>query len=134
MKLAIRDTPVDSVFRAFSDPTRLRILNLLRAGELCVCDIVRVVAAPQPKVSRHLAYLRKAGLVTSRKQGLWMYYQLAVARNRLHGKLLECLACCFADMPELSRDLESLGRPCGIRGAVTGCAVKVHMHKRIDVG
>lgn len=112
MQIATRTNPVDAVFRAFSDPTRLRILNLLRGGELCVCDIVRVVGAPQPKVSRHLAYLRKAGLVTSRKQGLWMYYQLAVARNRLHGKLLECLACCFADMPELARDLEALGRQC----------------------
>lgn len=112
MDIATRPNPVDAMFRAFSDRTRLRVLNLLRAGELCVCDIVRVVAAPQPKVSRHLAYLRKAGLVTVRKEGLWMHYQLAPTRNRFHGKLLECLACCFADVPELSRDLEALGRPC----------------------
>ena len=51
------------MFRAFSDRTRLRLLHLLRGGEGCVCDLVRVLGVPQPKVSRHLAYLRKAGLV-----------------------------------------------------------------------
>ena len=55
--------PVDFMFRAFSDRTRLRILHLLRGGELCVCDLVEVLGVPQPKASRHLAYLRKAGLV-----------------------------------------------------------------------
>lgn len=108
---------VDVMFRAFSDPTRLRILSLLKAGELCVCDLVRVIGVPQPKVSRHLAYLRKAGLVTSRKQGLWMYYRLAPAASPFHRKLIECLACCFTDVPELARDVRSLGRrPCRDEG------------------
>src|SRR3984957_10058863 len=97
---------VDRMFRAFSDPTRLRILNLLRPGELCVCDLVRVLRVPQPKVSRHLAYLRRAGLVTGRKDGLWMYYTLAAIRNAFHGKLMECLACCFKDVPELAKDMK----------------------------
>ena len=100
------------MFRAFSDRTRLRILNLLRAGELCVCDLVRVIGAPQPTVSRHLAYLRKAGLVTSRKDGLWMYYELAPANNDFHRKLLECLACCFTDVPELAKDAKRLDVEC----------------------
>ena len=66
-----RTTPsVDRIFRAFSDRTRLRILNLLSAGELCVCDIVRVLDLPQPKVSRHLAYLRRAGLVSAARRVL----------------------------------------------------------------
>ncbi len=68
---------VDQMFRAFSDRTRLRILNLLRDGELCVCDLVEVLGVPQPKTSRHLAYLRRSGLVVARKEGLWNYYQLA---------------------------------------------------------
>lgn len=104
---------VDRMFRAFSNRTRLRILNLLRSGELCVCDLVRVIGAPQPTVSRHLAYLRKARLVTARKEGLWMYYQLAKARNDFHRKLLECLECCFtAEVPELARDMNALRKAC----------------------
>jgi len=99
---------VNVLFRAFSDRTRLRILHLLRAGELCVCDIVGVLGVPQPTASRHLAYLRRAGLVTSRKDGLWSYYRLSPARNAVHEKLLDCLSCCFTDMPELARDGRTL--------------------------
>ncbi len=101
-------TPVDRLFRAFSDRTRLRILHLLRGGELCVCDLVSVIDAPQPKISRHLAYLRRAGLVLARKDGLWTHYRLAPARNAFHKKLLECLANCFHDVPELAQDAELL--------------------------
>src|SRR5579862_5030825 len=100
-QVATRRNRVDVMFRAFSDRTRLRILNLLKPGELCVCDLVRVIDVPQPKISRHLAYLRKAGLVIARKDGLWMYYQLAPMKNDFHRKLMDCLACCFMDVPEL---------------------------------
>ena len=99
---------VDVMFRAFSDRTRLRILHLLRDGERCVCDLVGVLDIPQPKASRHLAYLRKAGLVVARKQGLWSYYSLAPARNVFHEKLLDCLANCFREVPELAEDKERL--------------------------
>ncbi len=103
-----RISQVDLVFRAFSDRTRLRILHLLQAGELCVCDLVDVLGVPQPKVSRHLAYLRKARLVNIRKAGLWSYYTLAPAKASFHAKLLECLSCCFRDVPELKRDADKL--------------------------
>ncbi len=99
---------VDTLFRAFSDRTRLRILHLLRDGELCVCDIVGVLAVPQPTASRHLAYLRRAGLVESRKDAQWSYYRLAPATNSVHEKLLDCLSCCFTDVPELARDANTL--------------------------
>jgi ArsR family transcriptional regulator len=99
---------VDVMFRAFSDRTRLRILHMLAGGELCVCDIVEVLGVPQPKVSRHLAYLRRAGLVEARKEGLWSYYQLAPSRGNFHAKLLECLGCCFQDVPELAKDARRL--------------------------
>src|SRR3954463_4570840 len=112
MKLPSGKIPVDTMFRAFSDRTRLRILNLLRPGELCVCDLVRIIKAPQPTVSRHLAYLRKAGLVIARKDGLWMYYELAPAKSAFHRKLVECLACCFNDVPELAKDAKGLARVC----------------------
>ena len=98
----------DETFRAFSDPTRLRILHLLLGGELCVCDLVAVLGVPQPKASRHLAYLRKAGLVLARKQGLWSYYSLAPARDTLHERLLDCLASCFQGAPELAKDAKRL--------------------------
>ena len=104
MPVAVKATPVDLMFRAFSDRTRLRILSMLRPGELCVCDIVAVLDVPQPKVSRHLAYLRKAGLVDVRRDGQWMHYTLTPARGQFHTKLLDCLSCCLQDVPELARD------------------------------
>jgi ArsR family transcriptional regulator len=99
-----KTTPVDLVFRAFSDRTRLRILNLLKAGECCVGNLVEILGVEQPSASRHLAYLRRAGLVTVRRDGLWCYYSLASARTAFHAKLLECLACCFSEVPELQAD------------------------------
>jgi ArsR family transcriptional regulator len=95
---------VDLMFRAFSDRTRLRILHVLRGGELCVGDIVASLRAPQPRVSRHLAYLRKARLVRVRKTGLWSHYSLAPAKTPFHRKLLECLGRCFTEVRELQAD------------------------------
>ena len=95
---------VDRMFRAFSDGTRLRILHLLQDGELCVGDLVEILQVPQPTASRHLAYLRRSGLVLTRKEGLWSFYTLAPARTTFHDKLLECLGACFKDVPELAAD------------------------------
>ena len=104
---------VDMIFRAFSDRTRLRIMNLLRhREELCVCDLVRVLSMPQAKVSRHLAYLRRAGLVEADRRGQWAYYRLSRAEGAFHKKVLECVGCCFDDVPELQRDMKKLGRAC----------------------
>lgn len=92
------------MFRAFADPIRLRILHLIRRREMCVGDIVSVLRLPQPTVSRHLAYLRAAGLVTARKDGLWVFYALAPAEADFHARLLGCIGTCFADVPEIARD------------------------------
>ncbi|HQX54211.1 MAG TPA: metalloregulator ArsR/SmtB family transcription factor [Planctomycetaceae bacterium] len=81
----------DLMFRAFSDRTRLRILHVLLNGELCVGHLVDILQIPQPKTSRHLAYLRKAGLVQDRREGLWKYYSLTEPSTRFHGNLLKCL-------------------------------------------
>lgn len=94
----------DAKFRAFSDQTRLRILHLLRGGELCVGDLVEIIDVPQPTASRHLAYLRRAELVVTRKTGQWTYYTLAPAQNPFHKKLLECLSKCFDEVPEIEKD------------------------------
>ena len=72
---------LEGVFRALADRTRLRILALLAGGEVCVCEIHESLGLPQPTVSRHLAYLRSAGLVTGRKEGLWVHYNLATRRK-----------------------------------------------------
>ena len=95
---------VDLMFRAFSDPIRLRILHLLRDGELCVCDLVAILESPQPTVSRHLSYLRRARLVEARQEGSWNFYVLAPPKKAFHKKLLECLGACFHDVPELKGD------------------------------
>lgn len=97
---------VNVMFRAFSDPIRLRILQLVRSGELCVGDLVTILRVPQPTASRHLAYLRRAGLVGTRRDGLWIYYSLAPARTAFHRRLLDCLGVCFIDVPEMAADAQ----------------------------
>jgi ArsR family transcriptional regulator len=67
---------LNQIFKGLSDETRLRIINLLSLGELCVCDIMAVLNISQPKASRHLAYLKYSGLVENRREGLWMHYSL----------------------------------------------------------
>lgn len=95
---------VDIMFRAFSDRTRLRILSLLLRKEFCVGDIVDILQVPQPRISRHLAYLRKAELVTARKAGIWNYYSLAPAETAFQKKLLSCLGNCFSEVPQIQAD------------------------------
>ena len=70
--------PLEQLFRALADPTRLRIINLVAEQEVCVCYFTEVIAAPQPKISRHLAYLRRAGIVGARREGKWMHYRLLI--------------------------------------------------------
>lgn len=106
----------DVLFAALSDRTRLRLLSLLRAGEVCVCDLVGALAVPQPTASRHLAILRRAGFVAVRKQGLWSYYALAEPQSALHAKLLESLACCAGGSPGTGRDVARLSKVRKARG------------------
>ncbi|HET9582010.1 MAG TPA: metalloregulator ArsR/SmtB family transcription factor [Gemmatimonadota bacterium] len=81
----------DSLFRALGDPTRVRIVNLLAAGELCVCDLVELLGLPQPTISRHLAVLRVSGLVWTRRRGRYSHYGLAKPSSALHAVLLQGL-------------------------------------------
>jgi ArsR family transcriptional regulator len=80
------------------------MLHLLRSREICVGDLVRSLRVPQAAASRHLAYLRRAGLVEARRQGLWMHYSLARPKSRLHRRLLACLGSCFQDLPQVTSD------------------------------
>ena len=108
MKTKAIQPQTKTIFRALSDRTRLRILNLLQAGEVCVCHLVAVLGVPQPTASRHLAYLRKAGLVVARKEGLWMHYRLAPARSKSHEMLLACVAQCFREENVFAKDNDRL--------------------------
>jgi ArsR family transcriptional regulator len=65
-------------FQALGDTTRLRLLNLMDEQEVCVCYFVEILGAPQPKISRHLAYLRNAGIVSARREGKWMHYRIVM--------------------------------------------------------
>ncbi|MGQ0714307.1 MAG: ArsR/SmtB family transcription factor [Gemmatimonadaceae bacterium] len=95
---------LDGLFRAFADPTRLRIMNLLAAGELCVCDIVEILGLPQPTVSRHLSALRAAGLVEATREWKFAHYRLAEPQSVVHRNLVNCVRSCFAGVQSLDRE------------------------------
>ncbi|HEY4129426.1 MAG TPA: metalloregulator ArsR/SmtB family transcription factor [Gemmatimonadaceae bacterium] len=95
---------LDAVFKGFADPTRIRILNALAAGELCVCDIVEILDLPQPLVSRHLAYLRRTGLVAATRGAKFAYYRLADPEHAVHQNLIACVRTCFRGIESLDRE------------------------------
>jgi ArsR family transcriptional regulator len=102
-------TTLTTLFKALSDESRLRILNLLFSwGELCVCDIEQVMGFTQTKVSRHLAYLRRARLVVQRRQGLWKLYSLARPLNAEHATILEALGSVLRSSPIAGKDAQKL--------------------------
>lgn len=99
-------TAANAMFRAFADETRLRLLHLLRDEERCVGDIVDTLELPQPTVSRHLAHLRRAGLIEARSEGVWRFYRLTPPGTDLHEHLVACLDSCFRDVPVIQADIE----------------------------
>lgn len=102
------ERPVDGMFRAFADVTRLRILHLLARRDLSVCEIMATMDVPQSKVSRHLGYLRASGLVVSRAQGQWRLYSLAEPTTRFQARAIHCLKDCFDEVAVLKRDMARL--------------------------
>ena len=95
---------LDAVFKGFADPTRIRILSALAPGELCVCDLVDILRLPQPAVSRHLAYLRRMGLVEVTRQQKFAHYRLAEPEHAVHRSLLDCVRTCFRGISLLDRE------------------------------
>ncbi len=95
---------LDVVFKGFADPTRIRILSVLAAGELCVCDIVDILGLPQPLVSRHLAYLRRSGLVEATREWKYAHYRLAEPEHAVHRNLINCVRTCFRGIKSLDRE------------------------------
>lgn len=98
---------LDALFKGFADPTRIRILSVLAAGELCVCDIVELLDLPQPTVSRHLAYLRRSGLVEATREWKFAHYRLAEPENAVHGNLVACVRSCFGGIAALDAERAS---------------------------
>jgi len=108
MFVAIDVRPVSRLFKALGDETRLRIVALLSHDELCVCHLVDALRLSQPHVSRHLAILRAAGVVESRREGSWIYYRLARQADRDRERQLEALVRTFDKQTVVRRDLERL--------------------------
>ena len=98
------------IYKCLCDPTRLRILNLLSAGPLCVCHIQDVLGEPQVKISKHLAYLRARGMVTVLRRANWMVYSLPEKRSAELDANLACLQDCSCEEPKYKADREKLRR------------------------
>src|SRR6476659_4686013 len=99
---------MEKLFRALADATRLRIVGLLLAGEVCVCDIHESLKIPQPKASRHLAYLRKTGLVETRREGLWIHYRLGTLADPVMAAVVDAVRHALTHMDAVQRDGERL--------------------------
>ena len=113
------DTPLvalETLFKALADVTRLRILGLLLTGEVCVCQIHESLTIPQPKASRHLSYLRRAGLVEARRDGLWVHYRLATLADPVVATIAEAVRHALTHLPTVHRDAKHLQTR-------TGCSV-----------
>jgi ArsR family transcriptional regulator, arsenate/arsenite/antimonite-responsive transcriptional repressor len=103
-------TNKDLFFRALADRTRLRLLNLMGDREVCVCFFVEILGMSQPKVSRHLAYLRRAGLVAARRDATWMHYRIVTPNDEGAARVLGDVLGWIASDPEMKRDLSHLER------------------------
>jgi ArsR family transcriptional regulator, arsenate/arsenite/antimonite-responsive transcriptional repressor len=99
-------------FRALADATRLRLLNLMGEEEVCVCFFVSVLGTNQPKISRHLAYLKRAGLVASRREGKWMHYRVAGPKDATAARIFRQVRQWLAADPTMQRDRKRLSRLC----------------------
>ena len=107
---------METLFKALADATRLRILGLLLTGEVCVCDIHESLKIPQPRASRHLAYLRRSGLVETRREGLWIHYRLGAFPDPVKAAIVDAVRHALAHTDTVHRDAERLQKR-------TGCCV-----------
>lgn len=106
---------MEMLFRALADRTRLRLLNLMGNDEVCVCYFVEILRTPQPKISRHLAYLRRAGVVDVRRQGKWMHYRIIEPADSLAAQILKDVRGWLSNNPEMQRERIKLISVCCTR-------------------
>ena len=118
---------MEALFKALADETRLRILGLLLSGEVCVCDIHESLKIPQPKASRHLAYLRRSGLVETRREGLWIHYRLANSSDPVIAAVSDAVKHALTHIETVHKDGERLKKRTGCcvpsPGDIAGAAV-----------
>ncbi len=100
------------LFAALADPTRLRLLNLMNGREVCVCYFVEILKQGQPKISRHLAYLRRAGIVDARREGKWMHYRIERPEDARAVSILDATLKSFETDRGMQADLARLGQAC----------------------
>ncbi|MCD9188663.1 MAG: metalloregulator ArsR/SmtB family transcription factor [Pyrinomonadaceae bacterium] len=103
---------MENFFMALADKTRLRLLNLMRDGEICVCFFTEVLNESQPKISRHLAYLRNAGIVEARRDGKWMHYRIIEPESDRAAAVLQDTLDWLASEEEMRKDYEKLASAC----------------------
>src|SRR5579872_1632894 len=104
--------PLDLLFRALADRTRLRLLNLIADKEICVCYFVEILGISQPKISRHLAYLRRAGIAAARRQGRWMHYRLVIPDDPVASSILNETLKHLRTRPDMRHDYSRLDAAC----------------------
>jgi ArsR family transcriptional regulator, arsenate/arsenite/antimonite-responsive transcriptional repressor len=103
---------IERLFRALADRTRLRLLNLMADDEVCVCFFVEVLQTNQPKISRHLAYLRRAGVVRTRREGKWMHYKIVEPPDPHAARLFQEVRAWLAEDSEMQRDRARFAKVC----------------------
>jgi ArsR family transcriptional regulator len=111
--MATQIQQMEQLFQALGDATRLRILGLLLTGEVCVCDLHDSLKISQPKASRHLAYLRRAGLVSARREGAWMHYSIATLPDPLLDAVRQAVTHTLGHVDGVRRDAERLAKRTG---------------------
>jgi ArsR family transcriptional regulator len=103
---------IELLFRALADRTRLRLISLMGNDELCVCFFVEILRASQPKISRHLAYLRRAGVVAARREGKWMHYRVVDPPDPRAARIFQEVRAWLREDASMRRDRERLVRVC----------------------
>jgi ArsR family transcriptional regulator len=107
-----KDVDMELFFLALADRTRLRLLSLIGEDEVCVCFFVEVLKTNQPKISRHLAYLRRANLVSARRQGKWMHYRITPPTESHARRIFEQVRAWLREDPDMQKDRARLTSIC----------------------
>jgi len=122
MNMSKHTYDIETLFKALADRTRLRLINLIGESEVCVCFLVEILKTSQPKISRHLAYLRRARIVTARREGKWMHYRLAEPPDEHAAKIFREVRESLIEHPAFQRDRQKLDQVC--------CAVQLPIQLR----
>lgn len=103
---------IDNLFKALADRTRLRLISLIGDSEVCVCFLVEILKTSQPKISRHLAYLRRAGVVAARREGKWMHYSIATPADARASRVFDEVMTWLGEDREMQRDRARMQAVC----------------------